>query len=99
MICLCIDGKIGEDVKYRANAFLDSVYVCLDPREGRVFVSGLTYRTSEGIESSLQGPGMYVCSYVCNALWYRTHNMYHFSRCSQSSCTQYIERQHAQKIT
>ena len=66
MICVCIDGNIGEDVKYRANAFLNRMYVCLDPKEGRVFVNGLTYRTNDGIESSLQGPGMYIilCSNV-----------------------------------
>ena len=65
---VCIDGTIGEDVKYRANAFLDRMYVCLDPRQGLVFVSGLTYNTNDGIESSLEGHGMHVCSNVCMKL-------------------------------
>ena len=52
-------------MKYRADPLLDGLYVCLDPREGRVFTSGLTYRTrtcsstscTNTQESTLQGKG------------------------------------------
>ena len=52
-------------MKYRADPLPDGLYVCLDPREGRLFSSGLAYKTNDGIESILHGLGMYACTNVC----------------------------------
>ena len=51
-------------MKYRADPLPDGLYVCLDPREGRLFSSGLTYKINDGIESRLNGSGMYTCTNV-----------------------------------
>ena len=51
-------------MKYRVDPLPDGLYVCLDPREGRLFSSGLTYKINDGIESSLHGHGMYACTHV-----------------------------------
>jgi hypothetical protein len=59
-------GKINEDVKYRADAMLGRMYVCLDPQTGHSFVDGLTYKTkvcrsgsrcTSTPETTLQGQG------------------------------------------
>ena len=66
IICTCVDGKIGANVKYKVNPLPDGLYVCLDPRKGLVFASGLTYKINDGNESSLHGRGMYAHTNVCN---------------------------------
>ena len=78
-------------MKYRADPLLDGLYVCLHPRKGRIFASDLTYKTDDGIESILHGPGMYACTYACNynivnCALYKV-NMYHISMCHKSAHT------------
>ena len=55
-----IDGKIGSEVKYRADPLPNGMNICLDPVEGGTFVDGLTYAKGGAAQVSLEGSGTYV---------------------------------------